>query len=474
MARINYQDWNRLNLSVANIKLDKDNPRIPTYSMIRNSRDIINYMFESEQVLRLARKIVDKGFISHDPIYVIKESDSYIVVEGNRRVTALKCLLDPDLAPSLSIKKNLSLLKNKLGEDLIEKIEVYVAPSRKDVENVLFELHAEGKLQWSRQQKNKFIAEIGLNNGESAYDIAQRFNVKVADIIESVQEYLIERYFTELSLPTDIEKQVLQQKFSISTLSRFLNTGLFTTSTGFKIDKNYITTTASKEYFNYLVSNIVIDIVNKKVDSRKHNSLESREEYLQNLINKYPRNIEGTPVSFSPPAGGANLVESKPRQSVKSKSKERLIPNTHKYSTGTTKLDVLIEEAQGMWIDTHKTAGALLLRTILELSVVRVFEVNNSKNQCINPNGRVKNLSDNLAALCKRENWFDDKVYRSDLQRFIDASSQSWVSLESLNRYAHGEFILPDREMLRSVWMITKPLVDMIEKSTLKPESADV
>ncbi|WP_155400143.1 hypothetical protein [Aeromonas hydrophila] len=127
-----------------------------------------------------------------------------------------------------------------------------------------------------------------------------------------------------------------------------------------------------------------------------------------------------------------------------------------------------------MWIDTHKTAGALLLRTILELSVVRVFEVNNNKNQCINPNGRVKNLSDNLAALCKRENWFDDKVYRSDLQRFIDANSQSWVSLESLNRYAHGEFILPDREMLRSVWIITKPLVDMIEKSTLKQVSAVV
>ncbi|WNN59525.1 ParB N-terminal domain-containing protein [Enterobacter hormaechei] len=153
MERIDYSSWQRLSLSVANLKLDKMNPRIPSYVFTRNQKDIFNYLFNNEKIERLAAKIVDKGFIAHDPIYVVKEGDAYIVVEGNRRVSALKCLLDPGMAPSASKKRKLERLKNSLGSELIEKVEVYVAPSRRAVENVLYELHAEGKLQWSRQQK---------------------------------------------------------------------------------------------------------------------------------------------------------------------------------------------------------------------------------------------------------------------------------------------------------------------------------
>ena len=103
MERINYSSWNRLSLSVSNLKLDKENPRIPAYISTRTTEEI-----------------VEKGFISHDPIYVIKEKKSYVVVEGNRRVSALKCLLDPALVPSLSKKRKFEKLKNKLGQDLIE------------------------------------------------------------------------------------------------------------------------------------------------------------------------------------------------------------------------------------------------------------------------------------------------------------------------------------------------------------------
>ncbi|WP_183096779.1 ParB N-terminal domain-containing protein, partial [Brenneria goodwinii] len=217
MSRIDYSSWPRLSLSVSNLRLDKENPRIPSYITIRTTKDILNYLFQNERIERLAHKIVEKGFISHDPIYVVKEGENYVVVEGNRRVSALKCLIDPELVPSPAKRRKIELYKNRLGSDLIEKIDVFVAPSRRAVENVLFELHAEGKLQWSRQQKNKFIASIGIDSGESIQDIAERFNVKVTEIQDSVQEYLLERYFTELELPTDIEDKALMSKFNIST-----------------------------------------------------------------------------------------------------------------------------------------------------------------------------------------------------------------------------------------------------------------
>ncbi|WP_080938133.1 ParB N-terminal domain-containing protein [Aeromonas hydrophila] len=329
MARINYQEWARINLSVSNIRLDRDNPRIPSYSAIRNQTDIISYMFENEKILRLAAKITDKGFICHDPIYVVKEGDYYTVVEGNRRVTALKCLIDPDLAPTVQARNRLSKHKNSLGVDLIEKIEVYVAPSRHDVENVLFELHAEGKLQWNRQQKNKFIAGVGINNGESVDDIAKRFNVAPSEISQAVTEYLIERYIPELSLPTDIESLALKQKLNISTLSRFINNSHFIEKTGFAVNNNKIITTASRDVFNYLLSKIIIDIIEKRIDSRTHNDSETIKKYIDTAIKNYSGPTDSPPVEYSPPLNRYNQTTTRTKRKKQKKKQRNSYPQKY-------------------------------------------------------------------------------------------------------------------------------------------------
>ncbi|HFO0261551.1 TPA: hypothetical protein ACHIEN_002222 [Serratia marcescens] len=66
-----------------------------------------------------------------------------------------------------------------------------------------------------------------------------------------------------------------------------------------------------------------------------------------------------------------------------------------------------------------------------------------------------------MKALVRRDDWFTNKAYLDELKRFITKDNTYWNSLESLNRYVHGEFLLPDRDMLRQVWMIIEPLVEM-------------
>ena len=470
MERIDYSSWQRLSLSVANLKLDKMNPRIPSYVFIRNQKDIFNYLFNNEKIERLAAKIVDKGFIAHDPIYVVKEGDAYIVVEGNRRVSALKCLLDPGMAPSASKKRKLERLKNSLGSELIEKVEVYVAPSRRAVENVLYELHAEGKLQWSRQQKNRFIAGVGIEDGESLEDIAERFNVKVSEIQDSVQEYILERYFTELDLPTDIEDKALKAKFQMSTISRLVNRKIFKDRTGFEIINGTLTTTCSKSFFNTLLRQIVTDIVGQKINSRILNTAKELDSYLLASMNKIDDGELNDKVDFNPGKGNNNLGQDDEGQqngTKRTSRKEFLITRNINYHTGSDKLDVLIQEAQGMLLDTYKNAAALLLRSIIEIAVIRIFDIHGKKEQCMNGNGRIKNLSENINALVKREVWFSDKAYLSDLTRFISKDSASWNSLDSFNRYAHGEYTLPDREMLKQLRLIITPLISMCCESNL-------
>ena len=465
MARIDYSSWERLFLSISNLKLDKNNPRIPYYIPTKTTKEILSYLFEHEEIEKLAEKIVDKGFINHEPIYVTKENNSYIVIEGNRRISALKCLLDPSQAPSVKLTKKFDKLKNKLGDDLLDKVEVYVAPSRIDAQNILFELHAEGKLQWNRQQKNNFIVGAGATSGESIEEIAARFNVKPSEIQDSVQEYYLNRYFTELGLPSDIEEKALNTNFSLTNLSRLVNTNLFKQVTGFKINDGKLQTQISKNKFNYLISYFVKDIIDKRIDSRKLNKVEKIEEYINKIYDSIPNDIEDNGVVDFGPKNTQNMndLPINNKEPKKKKSCEMLIPKKKTYHTGLQKLDILIGEAQGIIIDMHKNASALLLRTILELAVVRTFEINNSKQQCINQNGRTKNLSDNLNTLIRKDSWFNNRAYLTDLKKFIDSQSTNWNSLESLNRYAHGEFIIPDKEMLRAVWLITEPLILMCE-----------
>jgi len=470
MERIDYSSWQRLSLSVANLKLDKMNPRIPSYIFTRNQKDIFNFLFNNEKIERLATKIVDKGFITHDPIYVVKEGDAYIVVEGNRRVSALKCLLEPSIAPSASKRRKLELLKNRLGSELIEKVEVYVAPSRRAVENVLYELHAEGKLQWSRQQKNRFIAGVGIEDGESLEDIAERFNVKVSEIQDSVQEYILERYFTEIDLPTDIEDKALKAKFQMSTISRLVNRKVFKDRTGFEIINGTLTTSCSKSFFNSLLRQIVTDIVSQKINSRKLNTAAQLDSYLQTSMDKIDDGELNDKVEFNPGKGadGSNKDDEGQQNGKRRASrKEFLLTRNINYHTGSDKLDVLIQEAQGMLLDTYKNAAALLLRSIIEIAVIRIFEIHGKKEQCMNGNGRIRNLSENINALVKRDIWFSDKSYLSDLTRFISKDSANWNSLDSLNRYAHGEYTLPDREMLKQLRLIITPLISMCCESNI-------
>ncbi|EBJ8061661.1 hypothetical protein F6558_22590, partial [Salmonella enterica] len=95
-------------MNINKLLLDVDNPRFPTSA--ENQRDAIAKMLELqyERIYRLAKDIVAKGLDPSENILVYpseEEDGFFIVAEGNRRVTALKLLLSPKLAPNERARK---------------------------------------------------------------------------------------------------------------------------------------------------------------------------------------------------------------------------------------------------------------------------------------------------------------------------------------------------------------------------------
>ena len=87
-------------LRVDQLLLDNDNPR---HEITMTQREAIHEMIEGqkEKMSNLANDIAINGLDRSSLLIVMphqEESDKFIVLEGNRRLTAIKLLLEPSLA----------------------------------------------------------------------------------------------------------------------------------------------------------------------------------------------------------------------------------------------------------------------------------------------------------------------------------------------------------------------------------------
>ncbi len=115
--RLDFSEWSQRLLSIEHLKLDIDNPRFSYFSKKKmNQTEIVKFLIERFDVYDLAKDIASDGYLLNEEPIVCKEGDSYVVLEGNRRVSACKILLNPhrylsNLKAQNILKYNFSLEK---------------------------------------------------------------------------------------------------------------------------------------------------------------------------------------------------------------------------------------------------------------------------------------------------------------------------------------------------------------------------
>ena len=116
-------------LKVGDLHFDHLNPRLAEYGITPSTsdEDILKILWEAMDVRELVQSISASGYFPHEPIIVTKETGKFVVIEGNRRLAAVKVLLSPNLAkengrdvPKLSADK-LSRLNRIHAEDFQRK-----------------------------------------------------------------------------------------------------------------------------------------------------------------------------------------------------------------------------------------------------------------------------------------------------------------------------------------------------------------
>jgi hypothetical protein len=159
-------------IPVVDLHFDRNNPRLAEYGIVPKStdEDILAILWDAMDVRELVQSIAASGFFSHEPLIVTREKNINIVIEGNRRLAAVKVLLYGAVPnkngweiPSLSAdaRKQLESLPVVLSE-------------REDAWRYLGFKHVNGPAKWSSYAKAKYIADVHRSYKISLADIASQ------------------------------------------------------------------------------------------------------------------------------------------------------------------------------------------------------------------------------------------------------------------------------------------------------------
>ena len=157
---------------VDSLHFDHDNPRLAEYGIKLTTKEpeILRILWEAMDVLELVQSIAASGYFHHEPLIVAKEKGGNVVIEGNRRLAALKVLLNP------SIAKEYGWELPKISEADRKRLEEVpaIVSDREDSWRYLGFKHVNGPAKWTSYAKAKYIAEIHREYKVPLADIAQQ------------------------------------------------------------------------------------------------------------------------------------------------------------------------------------------------------------------------------------------------------------------------------------------------------------
>ena len=157
-----------VHLDINNVRLENEGNQVEA--------DLLNDLFANESVLPLVGNIVLVGFLTHELPIVVKRRNKYIVVEGNRRVAALKAIQNPMLVADYSarIKEATKGLTRAQLKNL-GSVRVKVAPNQEQANELIAVLHTgQQRRAWSPARQAAFF-QAQINAGRTYDELKRRY-----------------------------------------------------------------------------------------------------------------------------------------------------------------------------------------------------------------------------------------------------------------------------------------------------------
>lgn len=209
-SKLNLESFNRTNdekrpteIEVANLYFDPLNPRLIDHDHTGTQGSIFKLLQKEFDLQPLIDSMYSSGFFWEEPLVVVREPLAelkrervLLVIEGNRRLAALKTILsNPDRYPLAENRRRL------------EKVPVIERGNREETLAFVGFRHITGIVPWESAAKASYAHTL-VRGGNSLKEISQLIGDKTRDIARWVRTQSLVEHAIEMGLrPDDAERK---------------------------------------------------------------------------------------------------------------------------------------------------------------------------------------------------------------------------------------------------------------------------
>ena len=160
--------YNFKEISFNDLKLNLFNPRLPKSKQGKDEAEVIKFMILESATLELMMAIGENNFFAGEQLLVVPDKNKdgkYIVIEGNRRLTAVKLLSNPELS---IVKKE--AIKKICSEAEFKPINIpcLIFNKKQEILKYLGFRHITGIKSWRLLEKARYLLDLKENEFKDA------------------------------------------------------------------------------------------------------------------------------------------------------------------------------------------------------------------------------------------------------------------------------------------------------------------
>ena len=160
---------------------DHRNPRLTSVDGGTTDEEIIAQLYRAEDLGELLQSIAANGYMDIEPLIVLEHGGRLIVLEGNRRLAAIRLFREPDLVAGVSERSRVRIRLPDITDQYrrtLDHVSVYRVASREDARSFIGFKHINGAAKWESYAKARFAADWYRSGDVSLADIADRIGDK--------------------------------------------------------------------------------------------------------------------------------------------------------------------------------------------------------------------------------------------------------------------------------------------------------
>lgn len=440
---------------LADLLLDQKNARLGDEQASQQQVYVTLAKQQGKRLVNLAENIVRHGTDPTNLPAVVATDDQrrkYRVIEGNRRVLALKALDNPAIVGgglSAGEQRRLGELAKLFEKTPVPELACVLFDNEEDALHWVTLRHTgandgAGLVEWDANEQDRFLSRHGQNRVRSAAG-------QILDYVDSVDG------------PSDSKARVM------TTLQRILNTKEIREKLGIDVVGGQVVTHFPAPEVLKGLRRIVNDLRSGTVKVKDVYEAKDRLAYLAEfsageLPNPAARNNSPVLLSEADKITSTGVAPVKPRSRPKPRTKAPRTSVALKncgINPTPPRLNSIFNELTALDADTFPNAGVVMLRVFLELTVDHViseYSLMPEPERMNTPlSKRLKTVVDKLHS----EQLLDQQLKRA-MYKIADSKDTIAASAMTFNQYVHNKYVLPKPSEVRTAWDELQPFLQVV------------